>query len=33
MVTAVRWTLNAPNTLPAAGGANVGTVQFSAAIR
>jgi uncharacterized repeat protein (TIGR01451 family) len=33
MVTAVRWTMNSPNTLPAAGGSNVGTVQFSAAIR
>ncbi len=33
MVTAVRWTMTGANTLAAAGGANVGTVQFSAAIR
>jgi uncharacterized repeat protein (TIGR01451 family) len=32
-VTAVRWTMIGANTLAAAGGANVGTVQFSAAIR
>jgi uncharacterized repeat protein (TIGR01451 family) len=33
LVTAVRWTMTGANTLAAAGGANVGTVQFSAAIR
>ena len=32
-VTAVRWTMNGGNTLAAVGGANVGTVQFTATIR